>query len=80
MKRFVLVSACSLAGCSGDHGWSRDWGIIKWGDPEDHVVTVHGFADNRSACEILEDALNADACVVTGGKDCLNPYSCIPLD
>lgn len=61
-------------------GSSPDYAVIKWKDPEDHVITVHGFADDLKACLIVADAMNQDACKETGGKGCLNPFSCQPLN
>lgn len=61
-------------------GSSPDWGIVKWGNPTDHVVTVHGFVDDYESCQILAAALNVDACNETGGQNCLNPFSCDALN
>ena len=61
-------------------GSSPDWAMIKWGNAADHVATVHGFADDFEGCQKLADALNADACSETGGENCLNPFSCDPLN
>jgi hypothetical protein len=61
-------------------GSSADYAVIKWGNPEDHVVTVHGFMDDLKSCQLIADALNKDACNETGGKNCLNPFSCQPLN
>jgi len=61
-------------------GSSPDWAIIKWGDPTDHVATVHGFADDHKSCQIFADALNVEACNETGGENCLNPFSCDALN
>lgn len=57
---------------------STDYGVFKWGD--DHVITVHGFADDMSSCYEVATALNVNACKETGGVGCLNPYSCKPLN
>jgi hypothetical protein len=57
-------------------GSSADYAVIKWGNPDDHVVTVHGFMDDRKSCLLISDALNKDACNETGGNNCLNPFSC----
>lgn len=61
-------------------GSSPDYGIVKFNDPADHVITVHGFADDAASCREVADALNANACKETGGERCLNPYSCIALN
>jgi hypothetical protein len=62
-------------------GSSTDWGIIKWNNPyADHVITVHGFLDDRETCITIADALNEDACKETDGEGCLNPFSCQPLN
>lgn len=65
-----------------DHqvGSAHDYGVIKFGNPEDHVVTVHGFADDGESCKEIAAALNANACKETGGQQCLNPYSCDALN
>jgi hypothetical protein len=61
-------------------GDSPDYAVIKWGDPSDHVVTVHGFLDDSKSCQIIVDALNKDACNETYGENCLNPFSCLMLN
>ena len=61
-------------------GSSPDYGVIKWNNSEDHVITVHGFIDDLKSCLIVAEAMNKDACKETGGKDCLNPFSCQPLN
>jgi hypothetical protein len=61
-------------------GSSADYGVVKWNDPEDHVVTVHGFMDDMKSCLIIAEALNKDACSETGGQGCRNPFSCQPLN
>ena len=61
-------------------GTSPDYGIIKFKDQSDHVVSVHGFTDDQASCNEIAEALNTNACKETGGRDCLNPYSCIPLN
>ena len=61
-------------------GSSADYAIVKWGDPEDHVVTVHGFMDDLKSCMLISDALNDDACKGTGGDGCSQPFSCQPLN
>lgn len=79
-----------LAGCETDSnidaprkffsknkiGGSADYAVIKWGNPDDHSVTVHGFLDDQEGCRLIAEALNKDACNETGGRDCLNPFSC----
>lgn len=86
-----LISSCSKEPTStldgpkeffAEHkaGNSPDYGIIKWNDSKDHVITVHGFADDSKSCIEVADALNLNACKETGGQNCLNPYSCIPLN
>ena len=61
-------------------GKSPDYGVIKWKNSEDHVVTVHGFVDDFEACLKISEFLNQDACNSTFGKNCLNPFSCTPLN
>jgi len=61
-------------------GSSADFGVVKWNDPEDHVVTVHGFMDDLKSCLIIAEALNKDACNETGGQACRNPFSCQSLN
>ena len=61
-------------------GTSADYGLIKFNDPSDHVMTVHGFADDAASCDEVASALNLNACKETGGEQCLNPYSCIALN
>jgi hypothetical protein len=61
-------------------GTGHDYGVIKFGNPEDHVLTVHGFGDDGAACYEIADALNANACKETHGEPCLNPYSCDALN
>ena len=95
-RLILLTAALILAGCSddpystldapkqffSDHkiGSSADYGIIKFRDPSDHVITVHGFADDAGSCKEVADALNFNACKETGGEQCLNPYSCVALN
>lgn len=92
----VSLAIVALVGCSKDPysnldapkqffskhkiGSSPDFGIIKFGNPEDHVVTVHGFSDDGASCREIADALNTNACKETGGQQCLNPYSCDALN
>ncbi len=61
-------------------GSSPDYGVIKMGNPKDHVITVHGFADDGTSCREVADALNVNACKELGGQNCLYPYSCIQLN
>lgn len=92
----LAVSAVLLASCSADRessstaprkyfaanksGASPDYGIIKFGNPDDHVITVHGFMDDAASCKEVVEALNTNACKETDGKQCLDPYSCIALN
>jgi hypothetical protein len=90
----LILIASSLAGCEqgpsldapykffskNKIGGSPDYAVIKWDDPNDHVATVHGFMDDMKSCIIFADALNKDACSETGGENCLNPFSCKPLN
>ena len=57
-------------------GPSPDYAIIKFGNINDHVITVHGFGNDLASCMQVSDALNVAACKETDGSDCLNPYSC----
>lgn len=61
-------------------GSSPDYAVIKWNNPADHAVTVHGFMDDLKSCLIIADALNKDACSETNGQNCLKPFSCQPLN
>jgi len=61
-------------------GSSPDYAVIKWNNPDDHVATIHGFMDDMKSCQIFANALNRDACSETGGQNCLNPFSCQPLN
>jgi hypothetical protein len=61
-------------------GNSADYAVIKWNNPDDHVATIHGFMDDMKSCLIFADALNKDACSETHGENCLNPFSCQPLN
>lgn len=92
----VLIWTLSVAGCEQDPtanlsspreffqkeriGSSPDHGIIKFHNIEDHVATIHGFADDGDACEKVVAALNADACAETDGEGCLNPFSCYVIN
>ena len=91
-----LVSAVLMVSCSADRestltaprkyfaanksGASPDYGIIKFGNPDDYVITVHGFMDDAASCKEVVEALNTNACKETDGQQCLNPYSCIALN
>ncbi|WP_284449460.1 hypothetical protein [Pseudoxanthomonas mexicana] len=89
---FVVLGGCTMVGDAPPNdtprdyfgknraGTSRDYGVIKWSDPEDHVITVHGYVDDMASCKEVVKALNANACRETDGRDCLNPYSCIALN
>ena len=93
---FLAAATVMLCGCSKDPystldtpkqffaknkiGSSPDYGIIKFGDTSDHVITVHGFADDSASCKEIADALNFNACKETGGQQCLNPFSRITLN
>jgi hypothetical protein len=61
-------------------GASPDYGIIKFGNLDDHVITVHGFMDDAASCKEVVEALNTNACKETDGQQCLDPYSCIALN
>lgn len=61
-------------------GTSPDYAIIKFGNIEDHVATVHGAADDLETCQLITKGLNEDACRETDGQDCLNPFSCRALN
>jgi hypothetical protein len=61
-------------------GSSPDYAVVKWNDPEDHVITIHGFVDDLKSCLIVAEAMNRDACSETFGENCLNPFSCQPLN
>lgn len=92
----LVVSAALLPSCSMDREStltaprkyfaanksvaSPDYGIIKFGNPDDHVITVHGFMDDAASCEEVVAALNTNACKETNGQQCLIPYSCIALN
>jgi hypothetical protein len=62
-------------------GTSPDFGIVKFGNIEDHVITVHGFSDDLASCQEIVKALNENACKeITDRSACLDPYSCQPLN
>jgi hypothetical protein len=93
-KKLLFLLATFLVGCSEKDnldaprkffknniiGSDRDYGIVKFNNPENHVITVHGFVDDYAECKKISDHLNVDACKELDGKNCLNPYSCIPLN
>ncbi|MGH7158397.1 MAG: hypothetical protein ACREGD_05035 [Candidatus Saccharimonadales bacterium] len=62
-------------------GTSPDYGIVKFGNIKDHVITVHGFTDDLASCQQIVRALNKDACKeITDASACLDPDSCQPLN
>jgi hypothetical protein len=61
-------------------GTSPDYAIIKFGNPRDHVATVHGFTEDGSSCREIAEAMNFNACKETDGQNCLYPYSCDALN
>ena len=62
-------------------GTSPDYAVIKNGIiPDDHVMTVHGFADDLDACLKVVKAFNEDACKETGGYNCSDIFTCTPLN
>jgi hypothetical protein len=62
-------------------GTSPDFHIVKLGNIEDHVITVHGFPDDLASCQEIVKALNENACKeITDSSACLDPYSCQPLN
>ncbi len=94
---FMTVSILLASGCSQDPysnldtprkffnkqrvGSSPDYAIIKFDDINDHVITVHGFADDSTSCIQVADALNVAACEeIIDGSACLNPFSCRALN
>ena len=50
-------------------GDSADYAVIKWDNPDDHVITVHGFMDDLKSCLLITEALNKDACNETGDNN-----------
>ena len=85
----ILAAAVAvlISGCAGDKpcstvlghqqiGSSPDYAVVKWDNVEDHVVTVHGFTDDMTACADIAAAMNYSACRETRGAGCLEPYSC----
>jgi hypothetical protein len=92
----AVVTALMVASCSPDPyanlnapgdffargkiGTSPDYAVIKFGNAQDHVITVHGFSDDEASCREVADALNFNACKETDGTGCLNPYSCRVLN
>ena len=62
-------------------GTSADYAIVKFGNIEDHVATVHGAADDLETCQLIAKLLNEDACKeITDGSACLDPFSCRALN
>ena len=80
MERESTLTAPRKYFASNKSGASADYGIIKLGNPDDHVITVHGFMDDSASCKEVVEALNTNACKETDGQQCLNPYSCIALN
>ena len=80
MERESTLTAPRKYFASNKSGASADYGIIKFGNPDDHVITVHGFMDDAASCKEVVEALNTNACKETDGQQCLNPYSCIALN
>jgi hypothetical protein len=60
-------------------GSAQDYALIKWNDPDDHVATAHGFADDGEGCWLMAEGLNRNACAETDGRNCRNPFSCVPI-
>ena len=86
-----ILFITSLVGCQKDNfdapreffsnhriGSSPDYGVMKFGN--DHVITVHGFMDDLVTCQEIVAAMNFNACKETNGQECLNPYTCTPLN
>ncbi|MGH8084038.1 MAG: hypothetical protein ACREPV_02010 [Lysobacter sp.] len=46
----------------GQIGSSPDFAIVKFGDMNDHVITVHNFGDDFASCVQVSDDLNVAAC------------------
>ena len=81
----VLISVLASLGCSDKDnlgapkqffaknkiGGSADYAIMKGYFGDDHVVTVHGFMDDLSACLKLADKLNEEE---------PETYHCVPLN
>lgn len=59
-------------------GSSSDYGVFKF--KYDHVITVHGFADDGATCKEITEAMNFNACKELDGQNCLDPYSCRRLN
>lgn len=86
----LLVTVClALSACDSTPrtffnrhkvGESPDYAVVKWGRPDDHVATVHGFLDDLGSCLVIAEALNKDSCKATNGANCRNPFSCQPLN
>jgi hypothetical protein len=55
----VLCAGCELPDATtGKNDASPAYVVVKNG--ADHLITVHGFADNLSACLMLIEPYNAD--------------------
>jgi len=95
MKKMLLIGIILFFGCAQDSnldaprkyfnknkiGTSPDYAVIKNGIiPDDHVMTVHGFADDLDACLKVAKALNEEACKETGGYNCTDIFTCRPLN
>lgn len=96
VRMMLALVAVSVIGCAPDPygnlggprhyfednriGSSPDFAIVKWGNIEDHVATVHGAADDLQTCLLIAKGLNEDACRETDGQDCLSPFSCRVLN
>ncbi len=95
MKKILLIGIILFFGCAQDSnldaprkffnknkiGTSPDYAVIKNGIiPDDHVMTVHGFADDLDACLKVVKAFNEDACKETGGYNCSDIFTCTPLN
>lgn len=60
-------------------GSAPDYALIKWNNPQDHVATAHGFADDGEGCHLMAEGLNRSACAETEGQNCRNPFSCVVI-
>jgi len=58
-------------------GNSPDYAFVKNGIAgQDHLITIHGYADDKSVCEALAKEYNGDASLSTlPGK-----YQCVQLN
>lgn len=77
----VTLSITTLMGCSkspkehfesNQAGFSPDYGVYYNGNLDDHVVTVHGFLDDRSVCLDIAEMLEK--------QNNVKSYSCIKLN